>query len=146
MFIYILLAIINGICIGISRSINGRLSINVGAFKASFWNHLVGFIFLTLLLVILGNFKVDHIAGAPLYSYLGGFLGVLFVAINSYVLPKIGGIMTILLVISGQMITGVLVEYKSGAALSTLLQFLGIAIIMLGVYVAKLSSLRREKN
>ena len=45
MSLYVLLALINGLVIGLSRALNGRLSHSVGPFRASLCNHLVGFLF-----------------------------------------------------------------------------------------------------
>ncbi|WP_394827792.1 DMT family transporter [Pendulispora albinea] len=144
---YAFLAILNGVIIGTSRALNGQLSIELGPFKASFWNHAIGFAFLTIILFAMGGPVFEGasggswaVSGAPGFTYLGGLFGALFVAVNSYVLPRIGAIKTVLLVISGQMITGVLIDAKGGAGLSTLAQLAGVALILLGVYLAKRSS------
>ena len=142
----IFLAALNGVVIAASRAINGRLSLDIGPFKASFWNHLVGFVFLTVILLAMSGSRFEVTSEAPSFAYLGGFLGALFVAVNSYVLPRIGVIKTVLLVISGQMVTGVLLDYKSGSAVSTLARFAGVAIIVLGVYLARTSGSRRDEE
>jgi transporter family-2 protein len=61
---------------------------------------------------------------------------VLFVATNSYVLPRIGAVKTVLLVISGQMIAGVMIDYQGGVSGGALAQFFGAAIIIVGMYLA----------
>jgi len=142
---YILLAILNGAVIGISRAINGRLSLAIGPFKASFWNHIIGFLFLASMLIVTGRFSFDVTTDIPIFTYLAGFFGALFVAVNSYVLPRVGATKAVLLVISGQMICSVLIDYKSGNILSILAQFFGVAIILLGVYLAKSSRSRHLK-
>jgi uncharacterized membrane protein YdcZ (DUF606 family) len=53
---------------------------------------------------------------------------------------------TVLLVISGQMISGVIIGYRNVNLISTLGQFLGIAIIIFGVYLANASYARRHKD
>lgn len=142
MIVCVFLALINGILIGASRAINGRLSVDVGVVRASFWNHLVGFIFLTLIIILIQGVGQLTKLTVPPFAYLGGAIGALFVLINSYVFKKLGAIKTALLVISGQMITGVLIDYKSGHALYTLGQCLGIVLILLGVYLSKNASLK----
>lgn len=133
---YILLAIFTGIIIGTSRAINGRLSMDIGPFKASFCNHIVGFLFLTSVLAVMGSLRFDAASNIPFYTYFGGFFGALFVAINSYVFPRIGAIKTVLLVISGQMIFSVLIDSKNGTITTLLAQLMGVAIILLGIYLA----------
>jgi transporter family-2 protein len=149
MITYILLALLNGVIVGASRAINSRLSMYVGTFKASFYNHVVGFIFLTLLtigVIALGKFQFPNITNLPLYGYLGGVFGALQVAVGSYVFHRIGAMKTVLLVISGQMISGVIIGYRNVNLISTLGQFLGIAIIIFGVYLANASYARRHKD
>ena len=38
---FVFIAILNGIVIGTSRSVNGKLSFYVGPLKASLWNHVM---------------------------------------------------------------------------------------------------------
>jgi transporter family-2 protein len=143
MFWYIFLAVFNGVIIGTSRALNGRLSMKVGPFKASFCNHLVGFLLLSLILVITLIFRdidINIIEKAPLPVYLGGFIGALYVTINSFVLARIGATSSALLVISGQMIAGVLIDYQSGVLVSIFASLLGVAMIIFGVYLSKVQS------
>jgi transporter family-2 protein len=143
---YILLAFLNGMVIGTSRAINGRLSTEAGAFTASLWNHIVGFLFLTLVLFVLGEWKFDVAPAAPLAAYLGGFFGAFFVAVNSYVFPRLGAMNAVLLVISGQMISAVLIDYRKQNVAPTVAQWLGVAVILLGVYLTRVSSSSRDKD
>jgi transporter family-2 protein len=147
MMYFIFLAILNGVLIGISRSINGRLSIHLDPFRASYWNHLGGFIFLSMIAGILlfkDSSQFEITSDIPLYTYLGGFFGTLFVAVNSYVFPRLGAFKTVLLVISGQMISSLVLDYKSGMLISTIGQFVGVAIILFGIFWSKLSNIRYD--
>lgn len=130
----IFLAILSGILISLNRAANGRVGMSLGAFKASYWNHLVGFVFLTLILLLISGFVWDQAATAPWYVYLGGVLGTFFVAINSYVIPRLGVTKTALLVISGQMLIGVIISNHSSSIISLLMQLLGVVLILAGVY------------
>ena len=53
MTLYILLALLNGFCIAISRIWNGQLARYYGAFKASYVNHITGFVFLSIVMILL---------------------------------------------------------------------------------------------
>ncbi len=137
MVYFIFLAILNGILIGISRTINSQLSMDIGPFRASFWNHIIGFIFLTTLFILTGELKSSVGMHMPVFTYLGGFFGALFVAVNSYVFPRVGAIKTVLLVISGQMISSVIIDYYAGNISNLFTQFVGVGLILLGVYLSK---------
>jgi transporter family-2 protein len=140
MIFNISLAIFNGILIGSSRAINGRLGVSIGAFGASFWNHMIGFALLSLLLMAMGQLQPDLPVGAPFRVYLGGFFGAFFVAVNSFVFPKLGATHTTLLVIAGQMVSAVLLDYRGNALLSIIPRLLGVSIILVGIYLSKTNS------
>ncbi|MGB8664707.1 MAG: DMT family transporter [Serratia inhibens] len=140
MLTLILLALFNGVCISISRAVNGRLALSRGAFHASLCNHIVGFLFLSLLLAVGGGFNGLSLGHAPWGAYFGGVIGALFVALNSYVLPRLGTLRAALLIISGQMLAGVVIDRLRDSSGSAGAQILGVGLILLGVYLA-----RREK-
>lgn len=137
MIAFVALAFVNGMVIGTSRAMNGGLSTRVGPLKASLCNHIVGFVALTTILLAVGGWKF-HLA-PPLSSsaYLGGFFGALFVAVNSYVFPRLGATNAALMVISGQMISAVLIEALAQHESPTLLRCLGVAMVLLGVYLTR---------
>lgn len=140
---YISLAVLNGLLIGLSRALNGRLGLAIGPLRASFWNHLVGFAFLAIVVIALGGWNYGTAFTAPKIAWLGGIFGALFVAANSFVLPRIGAMGTVVLVICGQMIAGASIDFLAGGIAPTWIQILGIASIMLGAFAARLSSTRR---
>nr|WP_237499942.1 DMT family transporter [Streptomyces sp. SID8379] len=74
---YVLLALLNGVLIGVSRAVNGQLATRVGAFRASVWNHVVGFGLLTLFLLaaLLLPGTWPGPGDAPPAAYLGGVFG-----------------------------------------------------------------------
>ncbi|WP_269931814.1 DMT family transporter [Aminobacter sp. HY435] len=135
---YIGLAVLNGLLIGLSRSLNGRLAMARGALGASFWNHLVGFGLLAVIAALGGGQELAGAVEAPVEAWLGGVLGALFVAANSFVLARLGTVRTVLLVISGQMLSGVAIDYLARGMTLAPLQLAGIAAILLGVVVARL--------
>ncbi|MCC3768666.1 DMT family transporter [Streptomyces sp. UNOC14_S4] len=143
---YILLAFLNGAIIGTSRAVNGKLSTKVGPFKASLWNHVVGFLFLTLVLLVMNDWKFDEAGSAPFTAYLGGFFGALFVAVNSYVFPRLGAMTAALMVISGQMITAVLIDYQSRDEAPGALRCLGVVIVIAGVYLSRVVSASQQAS
>ncbi|WP_244156110.1 DMT family transporter [Photobacterium angustum] len=135
MTLVIFLALLNGCCISFCRVLNGRLSQDTSAFYASFWNHVVGFIFLSFVVYFSSTVPVKTIMDAPVIAWLGGVMGTLFVALNSYVLSKVGATLTVILVITGQLLTGVVWDaISNGVELTPLL---GILCILMGILVTK---------
>jgi len=58
----IFLALLSGILISLNRAANGQVGMSLGAFKASYWNHVVGFAFLTVMLLALSGFVWEQAA------------------------------------------------------------------------------------
>ncbi|HVG49569.1 MAG TPA: DMT family transporter [Rubellimicrobium sp.] len=134
------MAVLAGALIGLSRQVNGRLSLAQGALGASFWNHLVGALALALSalgLVLTGagpNF--GSLAEAPAFAWFGGTLGVLFVAAGSWLVARIGATATALLVIAGQMISGALIDTLRHGTEGAPIRALGVVVILAGVALA----------
>jgi len=135
MLYYILLALFNGFIIGLNRAINGKLSDYIGAFHASFINHFVGFIFLSLLFFCFYNFQLPNLSQTPFYVYLGGFCGVFMVALSSYTFIKLGATKSLIYAISAQMITCVLIDSGDLYSFKFLGRLLGVGFIIFGVYL-----------
>ena len=141
MTVFILLACLGGILVGLSRQLNGRLSMSTTPLIASFWNHAVGFAVLTVLGLFVGGLLPAGAADAPWYAYLGGPIGVVFVAAGSWAIARIGAVNSALLIIGGQMVTGVALDYVSAAPASFWANATGIVLIIGGMMMSR----RRSK-
>ncbi|MDT3295069.1 MULTISPECIES: DMT family transporter [Shewanella] len=108
MALFIAIALLNGGLITLSRILNGMQARRIGALMASLCNHVVGFVLLSLLIYLQAT--DDALIKPPFYVYWGGIIGAVFVAINSWVLPQLGAMYCSLLVICGQMLTGVVID------------------------------------
>lgn len=129
----ILFALLAGILVSLSRQLNGRLALSTTALVASYWNHVVGFAVLTVLGLILGGLWPEGALSAPWYAYLGGTIGVIFVASGSWLIARIGAINTAMLVIGGQMISGVLLDLARGNTENLIASAVGVAMIVAGM-------------
>jgi transporter family-2 protein len=129
----ILFALLAGILVSLSRQLNGRLALSTTALVASYWNHVVGFGVLTVLGLIHGGLWPDGALSAPWYAYLGGTIGVIFVASGSWLIARIGAINTAMLVIGGQMISGVLLDLARGNTENLAASAIGVAMIIAGM-------------
>ncbi len=157
----VLLAAFNGLLVGLSRAFNARLSAEFGPFKASLTNHLVGFALVSVFLVIgsLTAVELGFISSAdaeksawlgllntPLYAFLGGAVGAVFVAINSYVLVRLGAARSAILVVSGQMVGGVLLDISGQTGWQMLANAAGVALIIYGIYLSVDKPQKTDKN
>lgn len=137
MIIAILLACSAGVLIGISRQINGRLSLSTSPLIASFWNHIVGFVFLTCLGLVIGDLMPAGAGQVPWYDYLGGPIGVVFVAAGSWVIARIGAVNTALMMIGGQMVSGVVLDLALSVPTDLGPTALGVVLVLSGIALSQ---------
>lgn len=129
----ILLAVIAGTLVSVSRQINGRLALATSALTASFWNHVIGFALLLATGLVLGGLWPAGTDTAPWFAWIGGPVGVVFVAAGSWLIARIGAVNTALLVIGGQMVSGVALDLWRGAPGDPWLRTGGVALIIAGM-------------
>ena len=133
MIVPILFAFTAGLLVIFSRQVNGRLSLSTTPLISSFWNHLVGFVFLSVLGLAIGGLIPDNVAQIPWWVFTGGALGVVFVASGSWLITRIGAVNSTLLVISGQMVSGVLFDWARGIPVTLWAGALGVLLIFAGM-------------
>lgn len=140
------LAIIGGAALGVNRSLLGIIGKSDGAVQASIVNHISGVLFLILTLLLLQEgISLDDLKAAPLYSHLGGVIGALFVAITSYVIPKIGVLKTSIFLISGQITCGTLLDYFHGNLDSIPKSILGLFLIIMGISIGFIKDYKKSR-
>jgi transporter family-2 protein len=133
MTLAVLMALVAGVLVSVSRQINGRLALSTSALGASFWNHVVGFGFLVALGLVAGGLWPEGTAAAPWFAWIGGPVGVVFVAAGSWLIARIGAVNTALLVIGGQMVSGVAIDIWTAAPGDPWLRSGGVALIIAGM-------------
>ena len=127
------LAFVAGLLVSLSRQVNGRLALSTSPLQSSFWNHIVGFVALLTVGLVIGGLWPAGLANTPAYAFIGGSLGVVFIAASSWLVGRIGAVNTALLVIGGQMVSGVLLDLLRGAPGSIWARAAGVALIIAGM-------------
>jgi len=126
----------NGILLGICRLINASLGMRIGSMRGSLVNHFVGAIFAGILLVIGMGKGGLHITGVPSQYFLGGCLGVFVVYINNYAIPYIGATLVVVLMITFQLLTSLVIDHFGlfGAEIIELnsIRLIGIVVLICG--------------
>lgn len=137
MTVFIILAVASGVLVGLSRQLNGRLALSTTAWESSFWNHIVGLGFVSLIALIGGGLFAGAPMDAPWWAYLGGPIGVLFIAAGSWAINRIGAAQTAMLIIAGQMISGVVLDIIMQVPGQTWARVTGVALILAGIWVTR---------
>ncbi len=120
--------------LGVNRSLLGTIGNSLGPKRASLVNHASGFIFILVLMILMGeSLNLSSMPNIPIEAYLGGVIGAGFVIITSFVIPKIGVLKTSMIFISGQMTCGVLIDFLIGNLKDLSSTLLGLFLILIGV-------------
>lgn len=135
MTVAVIFALLAGTLVSVSRQINGRLALSTSALAASFWNHVVGFVFLVAAGLAFGGLWPAGTAEAPWFAWIGGPVGVVFVAAGSVLVARIGAVNTALLIIGGQMVTGVLIDLWRDTPGDPWLRGAGVVLILAGMAI-----------
>lgn len=131
----IFLALFNGLLIVTNRVFNAKLGLHVSGAGASFWNHLVGYLFLAFVMLFFTETSMGDMGGIPFYLFLGGLIGASYVAINSFVMPRIGATKATVLVIGGQIVLGTVIDVVNRNVSNVTITLIGIFLVMLGMWV-----------
>lgn len=109
----LLTAALSGATMALQGTLNTSLSKIIGLMEATFVVQLVGLIFVSLLLFIFktGHIKPELFGQVPLYSYLGGILGVIIIYMVMKSIPRVGVAPATTAIILGQVFTAGVIDH-----------------------------------
>jgi len=147
----LILPLIGGVMLAIQQAINGRVGVASGsAFTAALVNFVVGTAALVLAWLISLIVRGSDFAGLPTNPvlYLGGLIGVGFIALAALVVRWIGVLIFGLSAIAGQLIGSLLLDVLLPASghQPTVSIFIGTAIALVAILVAMIPSGRRLRG
>jgi transporter family-2 protein len=133
------LALLAGTWVGFQRALNGKInSFSKRAFATAQLNFITGTSFLFLLLLLRSIFtdhSMSNFTTAPWWMFLGGLIGVLYIALSSHVVQHLGVLEFTLFSVGGMLIGSLLIDLifpTPGTVISPYL-IVGIALTYLGV-------------
>lgn len=132
---YIILAIITGVSIVISRIINSNLAEEIGVLEGTFYNFFTGLILSSIFFLISKEFlglSSSTFASTPIYLYFGGIIGVVTISLSNYVTPKISSFYLTLFIFIGQLFMGIFIDYITISQLS-IGKIIGGIFVVLGL-------------
>jgi len=140
-----MLAILIGLTIGIGlplqTSINSRLRASVGSpFLASGISFTIGTLFLAIMTLGIDHsllFSGQVFQTQPVWIWLGGLFGVIYLTSNILLFPKLGSVQTVIMPVLGQILMGLLIDdfgwFASPKNPLTWVRGLGAVLVLLGV-------------
>jgi transporter family-2 protein len=148
----IVFAFIAGAVIAVQQAINGRLGVIAkNSFSATWFNFFFGTTALCVaagVLILRSDTTLQSTAGAPWWSYMGGPMGIIFIAISVWVVPRIGVLLFALISISGQLSGAVLLDFfapTEGTELGAQL-LLGVGLTFVAIALSTLPRLLKSRS
>ena len=133
--IAVIVSILSGVFVVMSRTVNARLAEKTGAMQGSLINHLVGFPIVLLIAVIwcITSGSVPEVTAVPhIWIYLGGMLGVTTVVLYNITVPKVSAFRQTILTFIGQVFTGIALDLLTGSGYSAV-SFIGGIVVSVGI-------------
>lgn len=138
MIIAIIVSILSGVTIVLSRTTNALLSMKTNTLISTFYNYLVGLFFSIIILLVFKDSELgfSQINKIPSYIYLlGGPIGILAVFFSSYLALKIPSLVMTLLLFFGQIVSAIIIDcfltntLDTGNIIGGMLVFIGLLFI-----------------
>ena len=147
----VLLAGFAGGIVGIQRALNGKINIYSGQHWAtSLLNFIMGTSFLliiTAIMIPVGRYEFKPLPTSPAWIYIGGAIGVIYIAYSASIVQQLGVLASTLLSVGGNLFGALLIDLIApihGKGVSIWLVS-GICLSFIGVIVGGVSS-RQQKR
>ncbi len=137
MMIAIIVSLLAGSTIVISRTVNAKLALETSLMTSTFYNYLTGFFVSLVALFSIGRSELTNFPvqiSAKSWIYFGGIVGILVVLILNYTVTNIPALYMTLLIFTGQIFTGILLDVWISHSFSVK-QMLGGAFVAFGLSV-----------
>jgi bacterial/archaeal transporter family-2 protein len=107
----ILIGMLGGVAVGTQAAVAGQMSRRVGGAATSFIVHLSGTILSGVVLVARGGEHIKDWRKLPWYMLAAGGFGVLLYLTLSRTIPRLGATTALVLLLVGQLLTGMLLDH-----------------------------------
>lgn len=104
------LVLLSGFLVSCMEAFNGILGTYIGLYATSFMVHAIGIVLLVFYIRFILKEKIQ-IFHAPLYIYTCGILGMILVVLTSFVVSKIGVVLTTSFSLAGQLILSIIMDH-----------------------------------
>jgi transporter family-2 protein len=140
-FMYRLISAFIGVLITIMILLNGVLSQKLGNYASTFIIHLLGLIFISIIVIVKKN-KISFSKDIPAYLYSGGILGVFTILFNNISFNSLGASLTLALGLLGQSICSLILDHYGVLGMKVVKfkkeKLIGLIIIASGIVIMTL--------
>ena len=135
----ILIGLLGGVAVGLQSPLASMMSQRLGVFESIFIVHAGGALAALIPLLFYGGGKLNQWRSLPWYALFAGVFGLVVIGVISYMIPRIGVAGSIITVVAGQMLVGMILDHFGwlGAIARPVeaTRLVGLLIVMLGVWL-----------
>lgn len=132
---YIIIAFILGVINVISKTINYKATEKLGSLSGSIMNYLEASV-ISLLIILITRQEITITKDIPWLLYFGGLFGAIAFFFNITSLSKMNLFMSTIIVLIGQLIGSLFIDFFLGISI-TPLKIFGIVIMLIGIIIDK---------
>ena len=139
-YLYVLMiGLIGGAAVGIQGPIAGAMGQRIGGYASSLVVHVGGAIISGAVLLAIGGEQIREWRSLPWYMLGAGVFGVILYQTINLTLPRLGATTMVMLIIVGQLITGVIIDHFGWLGLTArpidLPRLAGVIVLLAGAYL-----------
>lgn len=135
----LLAGLLAGALMPLQAGINARLRLTLGSpLQAAFVSFVVGTAALGLMILLVpGRLPKDILVRTPWWAWTGGLFGVVFISTAMVLAPRVGALVLVSLLVTGQLLAALILDHFGLLAFSkvpiTAVRVLGVGFLLLGV-------------
>ncbi|MBN2044703.1 MAG: DMT family transporter [Anaerolineales bacterium] len=138
--IFMVVGIVSGAVIGMQGPMSTIIAQRMGVLESVLIVHLGGVVVaLVPLLLFQRGGKLGDWRTLPWYVYLAGVLGLVIFAAVTYLIPQIGATTTMMLIIVGQFLIGVVMDHFGWFEMAvrpfSLTKLVGLVVMLIGAWI-----------
>jgi transporter family-2 protein len=139
MIVLILIGMLGGVAVGLQTPFAGAISQRVGGAASSLVIHAGGAVISAIVLLARGGEQIEQWRSLPWYLWGAGGFGVILYLTLSVTFPRLGATATLVLIILGQLLTGIVIDHFGLLGVSVRPvdagRVLGAAALLVGAYI-----------
>jgi transporter family-2 protein len=131
-----------GVMLAVYLPVNSMAAHHLGSpITANILFFFVAFFSSIFILLVFGNYEtLSNLKTLPFYMFLPGFVGALMILGTTFLIPKIGARKLFIMLISGQIMMGIIMSHFGALASPkdpvTLKKMIGVVIMLVGSVLA----------